>query len=327
MATCGCGSGLCLRRLRLFRWDDWLPRQRGHRDLCRCQPLYQRERTARGRADFSISSIARPASMKQRCSKRRRTGAARASGFQCFHPGQAGATNLDIFAARVGKTARSLGLHEQRHELAVAGPVLPVADNARVSGLAVRKIGDVFSDTDGVPDWWRLAHFGHATGQAADNSRGTDDADADGTPNLNEFSPDRSAESSVGVQDYQRLRDECHRIAADLSDRNEPDLPAPTPRCARSLGNMVSRRAASRRHEWRAELDGYRRGDQRSPLLSRASAVMVPPSACHSANGDRWNKCCCEFSIAHNDALAVGLNNFNRPGGGPVDKAYLTSEH
>ena len=35
------------------------------------------------------------------------------------------------------------------------------------------RIGDVFSDTDGIPDWWRLAYFGHALGQASDLSRGS----------------------------------------------------------------------------------------------------------------------------------------------------------
>ena len=61
------------------------------------------------------------------------------------------------------------------------------ADNARVSGVQVQKIADVFSDTDGIPDWWRLAYFGHALGSAADKSRGSDDADGDGVSNLTEF--------------------------------------------------------------------------------------------------------------------------------------------
>jgi hypothetical protein len=38
-----------------------------------------------------------------------------------------------------------------------------------------------------VPDWWRLAYFGHTIGQIQDYSRGTDDADGDGASNLNEF--------------------------------------------------------------------------------------------------------------------------------------------
>jgi hypothetical protein len=63
----------------------------------------------------------------------------------------------------------------------------PVVDNARISGLQVRKIGDLDSDADGIPDWWELAYFGHATGQAADASRAGDDADGDGASNLAEY--------------------------------------------------------------------------------------------------------------------------------------------
>jgi hypothetical protein len=63
----------------------------------------------------------------------------------------------------------------------------PIADNARISGIQARKIADVFSDTDGIPDWWRLAYFGHALGSAADLSRGSDDADGDGVSNLTEY--------------------------------------------------------------------------------------------------------------------------------------------
>jgi hypothetical protein len=63
----------------------------------------------------------------------------------------------------------------------------PVVDNARISGLQVRKLDDLYSDNDGIPDWWRLAYFGHALGLAGDHSRGSDDADGDGASNLNEF--------------------------------------------------------------------------------------------------------------------------------------------
>jgi len=43
------------------------------------------------------------------------------------------------------------------------------------------------SDGDGIPDWWMNQYFGHPTGQAADNSRASDDADGDGMTNLQEF--------------------------------------------------------------------------------------------------------------------------------------------
>jgi len=43
------------------------------------------------------------------------------------------------------------------------------------------------SDGDGIPDWWMLQYFGHATGSAGDNSRATDDADNDGLSNMDEY--------------------------------------------------------------------------------------------------------------------------------------------
>ena len=43
------------------------------------------------------------------------------------------------------------------------------------------------SDGDGIPDWWMIEFFGHATGQAGDLSRAQDDADGDGMNNLQEF--------------------------------------------------------------------------------------------------------------------------------------------
>jgi hypothetical protein len=43
------------------------------------------------------------------------------------------------------------------------------------------------SDGDGIPDWWTTQYFGHATGQAGDESRAADDADDDGLTNRQEF--------------------------------------------------------------------------------------------------------------------------------------------
>lgn len=98
-------------------------------------------------------------------------------------------TNFDIFAAAGGQNIPISLLFTN----AVTNSQLQVlftpgaADNARVSGIQVQKIADVFSDTDGIPDWWRLAYFGHALGSAADKSRGSDDADGDGVSNLTEY--------------------------------------------------------------------------------------------------------------------------------------------
>lgn len=43
------------------------------------------------------------------------------------------------------------------------------------------------SDGDGIPDWWMLQYFSHATGQAGDHSLAGDDADGDGLTNLQEY--------------------------------------------------------------------------------------------------------------------------------------------
>ena len=45
----------------------------------------------------------------------------------------------------------------------------------------------VDSDGDGIPDWWMMQYFGHATGQAGDHSLASDDADGDGASNLQEY--------------------------------------------------------------------------------------------------------------------------------------------
>jgi hypothetical protein len=63
----------------------------------------------------------------------------------------------------------------------------PVVDNARISGIQVRKLGDAASDSDGIPDWWRLCYFGHARGSAADISCANDDDDGDGMSNLRDY--------------------------------------------------------------------------------------------------------------------------------------------
>jgi len=43
------------------------------------------------------------------------------------------------------------------------------------------------SDGDGIPDAWMLQYFGHPTGQAADKSLASDDADGDGMSNVAEY--------------------------------------------------------------------------------------------------------------------------------------------
>jgi hypothetical protein len=108
--------------------------------------------------------------------------------FNAYIQGRQVLTNFDIFVAAGGENLPltlifTNAITNSQFQVLFT----PVVDNARVSGVQVRKIGDVASDNDGIPDWWRLVYFGHAIGGAADKSRAIDDADGDGMSNLNEY--------------------------------------------------------------------------------------------------------------------------------------------
>ncbi|HEV2329879.1 MAG TPA: alpha-amylase family glycosyl hydrolase [Verrucomicrobiae bacterium] len=109
--------------------------------------------------------------------------------FNVFIQGKQVLTNFDIYATAGGANIpislvfTNAVTNSQLQILFTPG----AADNARVSGAQVQKIADVFSDTDGIPDWWRLAWFGHPLGEAADKSRGSDDADGNGISNLTKY--------------------------------------------------------------------------------------------------------------------------------------------
>jgi glycosidase len=108
--------------------------------------------------------------------------------FNVFIQGQQVLTNYDIYAATGGMNIPITLLFTNNvtnSQLQIL--FISVIDNARVSGVQVNKIANVFSDTDGIPDWWRLAYFGHALGEASDNSRGQDDADGNGISNLTKY--------------------------------------------------------------------------------------------------------------------------------------------
>src|SRR5262249_12120544 len=108
--------------------------------------------------------------------------------FNVFIQGKQVLTNLDILQAAGGKNlplTRVFTNAVTNSQLQVL--FTPVVDNARLSGIQVRKIADVFSDTDGLPGWWRLPYFRHGLGQAAAKCRGTDGADGDGPSNLTEY--------------------------------------------------------------------------------------------------------------------------------------------
>lgn len=108
--------------------------------------------------------------------------------FNVFIQGRQVLTNFDVYVAAGGKNlplTRVFTNSVTNAQLRIL--FTPTVDNARVSGVQVRKLSDVVSDADGIPDWWRLGYFGHALGQSVDNSRAADDADNDGISNLTEF--------------------------------------------------------------------------------------------------------------------------------------------
>ena len=152
--------------------------------------------------------------------------------FNAFIQGRQVLTNFDIFAAAGGANipiTRVFTNAVTNSQLQIL--FTPVVDNARVSGVQVRKIADVFSDTDGIPDWWRLAYFGHALGRASDNSRGYGRRGR-----RRGFEPDRifggngSAESGFrpdfsGFQHHANLG-ERFQCSNQLFDHDQLELPA-----------------------------------------------------------------------------------------------------
>ncbi len=95
---------------------------------------------------------------------------------------------FDIFAeAGAMNSPVSLVFTSAVSDAQLAMDFLSQVNNARASGIQVRRIGEVDSDGDGTPNWWMLGHFDHATGQDADQTQATDDADGDGLNNYGEY--------------------------------------------------------------------------------------------------------------------------------------------
>ncbi|HEY8240077.1 MAG TPA: alpha-amylase family glycosyl hydrolase [Kiritimatiellia bacterium] len=120
--------------------------------------------------------------------------------FNVFIEDQQVLTNFDILATA---GAMNVPLEMTFTNVCADGQLdvhfFPVVDNARVSGVRVRKTGEADSDGDGIPDWWMLAHFNHATGQDADNSLATEDADADAMDTLDEYISDTQPTNAASL--------------------------------------------------------------------------------------------------------------------------------
>jgi len=108
--------------------------------------------------------------------------------FNVFIEGQEVLTNFDIFAAAGGQNIPvTLTFTNLVADAQMEIEFVPVVGSPRVSGVQIRKLADADTDGDGIPDWWMLAYFNHATGQDADQSLANEDADGDGMSNLQEF--------------------------------------------------------------------------------------------------------------------------------------------
>ena len=149
-------------------------------------PLYQRERYSTASGGYSYLFDCPPGIYETTLLEAETYwSSTNARVFNVFLQGQQVLTNFDIF-----KTAGGQNIPISRvFTSAVAAAQLemdfiPITDNARASGIQVRKIADLDSDADGIPDWWMLAYFNHPTGQGADYSLANDDADGTGQNNL-----------------------------------------------------------------------------------------------------------------------------------------------
>jgi hypothetical protein len=152
-------------------------------------PLYQRERYSTGSSGFFYQFDC-PEGVYQISLLEAETywSGPEKREFNVFIQGRQVLTNFDIYATTGGMNIPiTLVFTNNVTNSQLQILFLSVVDNARVSGVQVVKIANVFSDTDGIPDWWRLAYFGHALGEASDNSRGQDDADGNGISNLTKY--------------------------------------------------------------------------------------------------------------------------------------------
>jgi alpha-amylase len=107
--------------------------------------------------------------------------------FDVYLQGQKVLSSFDIFLQANGANQGISNSFTTTVQNLLTVQFKPIYNEARVSAIHVQKTADLYSDTDGIPDWWRLAYFDHATGLAADKSRASDDADGDGRTNYQEY--------------------------------------------------------------------------------------------------------------------------------------------
>ncbi len=151
------------------------------------QLLYQRDRTATNSFAYTFDC---PAGLYETTLllAETRTNTANGNVFNVFIQGQHVLTNLDVFSAAGGMDTPLIRVFTNAVSNAqLALQFVPVINRARASGIQIRKIADLDSDADGIPDWWMLAYFDHPAGQTGDHSMANQDADGDGLSNLQEF--------------------------------------------------------------------------------------------------------------------------------------------
>jgi alpha-glucosidase (family GH31 glycosyl hydrolase) len=152
-------------------------------------PLYQRERYSTASGGFSYLFDCPPGVYETTLNEAETYwSTTNARVFNVFLQGQQVLTNFDIFKAAGGQNipiSRVFNCTVSATQLTLS--FTPIIDNARASGIQVHKIADLDSDGDGIPDWWMLGYFNHPTGEAADNSLASDDADGSGYSNLQDY--------------------------------------------------------------------------------------------------------------------------------------------
>jgi glycosidase len=157
-------------------------------DLCpQAQTLYQRERKSAASFDYLFDAPEGRYETTLLEAETLATGPTQRQ-FSIYIEGDQAVADHDIFVAAGGMHRTNiLVFTNDVPDAQVSVHFVASVGDARVSGVQVKRVGDVDSDSDGIPNWWTLGHFDHPTGQEGDLSRAEDDTDGDGFNNLDEF--------------------------------------------------------------------------------------------------------------------------------------------